>query len=120
MLNLKAMTLTLSLLLLPNIAQNQTAETIEFGQTHYFLVQITDGRVVGGVSRDQTFRWRCAGGTFDGKNLVATFVTDQDNSCRGSVTYNFEVQAGQVLLRSSMNKCGAVEQNKPTRFPRLQ
>jgi hypothetical protein len=118
--NLKIAVLLVALLLAPNVFWGQNAETIEFGQGHYFLVQITDGIVVGGVARDQHFRWRCMGGAFDGKNLTATFATDQDNSCNGTKTYNFEVQTGHVLLRSSMNKCGAVEDGKFTRFPRVQ
>ncbi len=118
--NMKVAVLLVTLLLVPNLMQGQNAESIEFGQGHYFLVQVTDGHVVGGVARDQRFRWRCMGGTFDGKNLTATFITEQDNSCNGTVTYNFEVQAGFVLLRSSMNKCGAVEDGKFTRFPRMQ
>lgn len=118
--NLKVAALLAAMLLLPAMVRGQNAESIEFGQGHYFLVQVTDGKVVGGVARDQHFRWQCMGGAFDGKNLTATFATDQDNSCNGTRTYNFEVQAGYVLLRSSMNKCGAVEEGKFTRFPRVQ
>lgn len=119
--NLRIATLVLTaLLLLPAQAWGQTAESIEFGQGRYFLVQVTDGKVVGGVARDQTKRWRCVGGAFDGKNLTATFVTDQDHGCTGTMTYNFEVQAGHVLQRSTMNKCGAVEEGKFTRYPRAQ
>lgn len=117
---MKVAVLLVALLLVPNVVRGQNAESIEFGQGHYFLVQVTDGKVVGGVARDQVFRWRCLGGAFDGKNLTATFSTDQDNSCNGTLTYNFEVQAAHVLLRSTMNKCGAVEQGRFTRFPRMQ
>lgn len=119
--NMRVATLVITaLLLMPAQAWGQTAESIEFGQGRYFLVQVSEGKVVGGVARDQTKRWRCVGGAYDGKNLVATFVTDQDHGCGGIMTYNFEVHSGDVLLRSTMNKCGAVEQGTFTRFPRTQ
>lgn len=91
---------------------------IEFGTVDHYYVRINNGLVVGGYAEGSLI-WNVVGGAYDGRNLQVVFVTDGRADCKQWWSHNFLVDSNQVILRSSVDKCGNVINDRSIKYERL-
>jgi len=101
----------------PLPAEQSDILTIEFGGGDFYSVDIIGDQVVGGYAQGSTY-WSVEGGQFDGTNLQVLFISPERSGCGKWVTHFFEVRDEDVLLRTSVDRCGEAIIERNVAIPR--
>ena len=88
------------------MAQNPFFLTIT-GDDESYSMFINNGKVIHGIAETPEQR-EIVSGAYDGADLQFTIVNDDLSDCDQWLTHNFEICESEVILRTTVDKCGNV------------